>query len=69
MLAHLAKNNILTLDDFADLSTYELIDKNEGLLKDFDIDEKTANELIMKARENWFDKENNSEEINTTKDV
>ena len=54
MLAHLAKNNILTLDDFADLSTYELIDKKEGIFKDFDLDENTANKLIMKARESWF---------------
>ena len=54
MLAHLAKNNILTLDDFANLSTFELIDKKEGIFKDFDLDENTANKLIMKARESWF---------------
>ena len=54
MVAHLAQNNVLTLDDFANLSTYELIDKQEGIFKDFDLDEKTANELIMKARESWF---------------
>ena len=54
MLARLAENNILTLDNFADLSIYELIDKNEGIFKDFDLDENTANKLIMKAREGWF---------------
>ena len=55
ILAQLAKNNVSTLNDFADLSTSELIDKEEGLLKDFDIDETTANKLIMKARESWFE--------------
>ena len=54
MIAHLAKNNILTLDDFANLSTYEWIDKKEGIFKDFDLDENTVNKLIMKARESWF---------------
>ena len=38
----------------------ELIDKEEGLLKDFDIDETTANKLIMKARESWFEDDTNS---------
>ena len=56
----MAKNNVLTLNDFADLSTSELIDKEEGLLKDFDIDETTANKLIMKARESWFEDDTNS---------
>ena len=31
MLALLAKENILTLNDFADLATFELIDKEEGI--------------------------------------
>ncbi len=54
ILAELAKAKILTLNDFADLATFELIDKEEGILKDLDIDEETANKMIMKARENWF---------------
>ena len=54
ILAALAKAKILTLDDFADLATFELIDKEEGILKDFDLDEDTVNKMIMKARENWF---------------
>ena len=61
MVARLAKNNILTLDDFANLSTSELIDKNDGIFKDFDLDEDTANKLIMKARESWFSEENKSD--------
>ena len=54
MLALLAKNGISTLDDFADLATYDLIDKDEGIFKKLDIEEKTVNSMIMKAREKWF---------------
>jgi len=54
MLALLAKNGIYSLDDFANLATYDLIDKNEGILKELDIEEKTINGMIMKAREKWF---------------
>ena len=50
----LAKSNILTINDFADLATFELIDKEEGILKDLEIDEEKINKMIMKARENWF---------------
>ena len=42
-LSLLAKNNIFTLDAFADLSSFELIDKNEGFFKDLDIDELRVN--------------------------
>ena len=65
MVAKLAENKILSLDDFANLSTYELIDKEEGIFKDFDLDEKTVNNLIMKARESWFI-ENNTDVNNST---
>ena len=54
ILAELAKSNILTLNDFADLATFELIDKDEGILKNLDIEEEDINKMIMKARENWF---------------
>ena len=54
ILAELAKSNIFTLNDFADLATFELIDKDEGILKDLDIEEEDINKMIMKARENWF---------------
>ena len=57
ILALLATNDICTLDDFAGLATYDLIDKHEGILKDLDLDEKIVNEMIMKARENWFEEE------------
>ena len=54
MLALLAVNDITTLDDFADLATFDLIDKAEGIFKDLDIEEKVVNDMIMKAREKWF---------------
>jgi hypothetical protein len=54
MLSKLAQNNIITLDDFADLAAFELIDKEEGFFKDLDIDENLINSMIMKAREKWF---------------
>ncbi len=54
ILAELAKSKILTIDDFADLATFELIDKEEGILKNLDLDEDTVNKMIMKAREHWF---------------
>ena len=54
MLALLAMNGIYSLDDFANLATYDLIDKDEGIFKKLDIEEKTVNSMIMKAREKWF---------------
>ena len=54
MLSLLAQNNIITIDDFADLASFELIDKEEGIFKDLDIDENVVNNMIMKAREKWF---------------
>ncbi len=54
MLALLAMNGIYSLDDFANLATYDLIDKNEGIFKELDVEEKTVNGMIMKAREKWF---------------
>ena len=37
MLAQLAKENIVTLNEFADLASFELIDKEEGIFKNLDI--------------------------------
>ncbi len=55
MLALLAKENILTLNDFAELASFELIDKDEGLFRSLEIEEELANNMIMEARKNWFD--------------
>ena len=54
MLALLAKDNILTLNDFAELATFELIDKEEGIFRQLDLEEDLVNKLIMQAREKWF---------------
>ena len=57
MLSLLAQNNIVTLDDFADLATFELIDKEEGIFKDLELDQRVVDGMIMKAREKWFAEE------------
>ncbi len=57
MLALLAKANIVTLNDFAELAAYELIDKTEGIFKNLDLDEQLINKMIMQAREKWFAEE------------
>ncbi len=54
MLALLAKENILTLNDFADLASYELIDKDEGIFRKLEVDEELVNKMIMDAREKSF---------------
>ena len=54
MLALLAKENILSLNDFADLASYELIDKDEGIFRKLEIDEELVNKMIMDAREKSF---------------
>ena len=55
MLALLAKENIVTLNDFAELAAFELIDKEEGIFRSLDIEEELANNMIMEARKSWFD--------------
>ncbi len=51
LLVKLGENNIKTLDDLADLAADELI---EIVGKGF-MTESQANEIIMKAREHWFE--------------
>ena len=51
MVAALGNAGVKTLDDFADLASDELIDIVGA--KNMDVD--TANALIMKAREHWFE--------------
>ena len=58
ILAELAKYNILNVNDFADLATFELLDKEEGILKDLDLDEEIANNMIMEARGFWSEEQN-----------
>lgn len=47
----LGKNKIKKLDDIADLATDEL----KEILVDFKLSDDVLNEMIMKAREHWFD--------------
>ena len=54
MLALLAKENILNLNEFADLASYELIDKEEGIFRKLEVDEEIINQMIMEAREKSF---------------
>jgi N utilization substance protein A len=54
MLVALGENGVKTLDDFADLSTDELVDPNDGILKDHDMSREDADALIMGARAHWF---------------
>ena len=54
MLALLAKDNIVNLNDFADLASYELIDKEEGIVRKLELDEDLVNQMIMDAREKSF---------------
>lgn len=60
MLALLAKNNIKSLDDFAELSNFDLIDSKEGIFRSLGLDETIVNSMIMKAREDWFSDEKES---------
>ena len=54
MLALLAKENILNLSDFADLASYELIDKEDGIFRKLDVEEDLVNQMIMDARDKSF---------------
>ena len=61
----LGQDNIKTLKDFAELATDELIggydeikgkrEKFDGILEEFDISRKDADDLIMRARKKVFD--------------
>ena len=54
MLALLANEKILNLNDFADLASYELIDKDEGIFRNLELEEEVVNQMIMDAREKCF---------------
>ena len=46
--------DIKSLDDFAGLSNFDLLDNEEGIFRSLELDETTVNNMIMKAREKWF---------------
>ena len=49
-----SKEDILNLNDFADLASYELIDKEEGIFRKLDLEEDSVNQMIMEAREKIY---------------
>jgi N utilization substance protein A len=67
MLITLGEAGIKTLNDFADLASDELVEENEGYLRDFNLTNDDANELIMGARvaAGWF----TVEELATAQEV
>jgi N utilization substance protein A len=54
MLVTLGENGIKTLDDLADLSSDELVDPQDGLLRGSGLSNEDANAIIMAARAHWF---------------
>jgi len=66
MLVKLGENGIKELDDFAELATDELVDPNDGLLREFELDEETASAMIMVARAHWFEDEDKPETAGET---
>src|SRR5215475_7450580 len=57
MLVTLGENGVKTLDDLADLSSGELIDEKDGILRGSGLSEADANSVIMAARAHWFEGE------------
>jgi N utilization substance protein A len=57
MLVTLGETGVKTLDDLADLASDELIDREEGFLRDYKLSEADANAIIMAARAHWFEGE------------
>ena len=60
MLALLAQHNIISLDDFAGLSNFDVLNSEEGIFRNLGLDETIVNPMIMKAREKWFEDEKES---------
>ncbi|WP_119461541.1 transcription termination factor NusA [Rhodospirillaceae bacterium SYSU D60014] len=55
MLVTLGENGVKTLDDLADLSSAELVDSGDGILRSYGMSEADANAVIMAARAHWFE--------------
>jgi N utilization substance protein A len=55
MLVTLGEAGVKTLDDLADLSTDELVDKKDGILRGHDLGRTEAEAMIMAARAHWFE--------------
>ena len=59
MLVKLGEDDIKSREDFAGLAADELTSPEDGILRDFDMSEDEANQLIMAARvaEGWITQE------------
>ena len=55
ILVTLGEHGIKTLDDLADLANDELINPEDGVLKEHELSEEEADAIIMAARAHWFD--------------
>jgi N utilization substance protein A len=57
MLVALGEAGIKELDDFAELAIDELISVEDGVLRNFGLNEENASAMIMAARAHWFEDE------------
>jgi N utilization substance protein A len=57
MLVTLGEKGIKTLDDLANLSSDELVDPEDGILRGTGLTSSDANAIIMAARAHWFEGE------------
>ncbi len=57
MVVTLGEAGIKALDDLADLAADELIDAEDGLLREFQLTQDEADAIIMAARAHWFEDE------------
>nr|WP_217807745.1 transcription termination factor NusA [Oceanibacterium hippocampi] len=57
MLVALGEAGVKTLDDLGDLAGDELVNAQDGILREHGLGEDEANDIIMAARAHWFDDE------------
>jgi N utilization substance protein A len=57
MIVTLGEAGVKTRDDLADLASDELCAPEDGLLREYQLTEDVANQIIMAARAHWFDEE------------
>jgi N utilization substance protein A len=55
MLVTLGEAGIKTVDDLGDLAADELVNPEDGILREYNLSEQEANAIIMAARAHWFD--------------
>ncbi|MCG8494079.1 MAG: helix-hairpin-helix domain-containing protein, partial [Sneathiellales bacterium] len=68
MIVALGEAGVKELDDLADLSGDELVNSEDGILREFGMDMDTANDIVMAARAHWFDDEETDEAVAETEE-